>query len=371
MFDVICVTPLVATTQDNCLIQAIEFIKYHQRNIRRHIDLAETDQEVSLPDMSWISERWQVAIFVKKIKQDRPETAHRHHLELCVFFYLMLGHKSGDICISGSDQFSDYRTQLVDWAEYREQIGQYGLQVELPVDGGSFVDHTREWLRSVAQKTDASFPENEYIRIEREQPIITRVKKENRSQGIEQFEATISQRLEPVTIMDSLHSTQQWLAWDKCFGLLSGFDSKIDDPAKHYIATTFCYGCNLGPIQAAGSIKDISRYQIAWVNQRHVTEEKLNQAIVKTINAYDLFDLPKIWGSGKSASVDGKLWDVYEEYLLSEYHIRYGGYGGIGYYHVSDKYIALFSHFIPYLIKVVLNCIVDCEIYNLFSIQSI
>jgi len=24
-----------------------------------------------------------------------------------------------------------------------------------------------------------------------------------------------------------------------------------------------------------------------------------------------------------------------------------GGYGGIGYYHVSDMYIALFSHFIP------------------------
>src|SRR3546814_9106689 len=40
-------------------------------------------------------------------------------------------------------------------------------------------------------------------------------------------------------------------------------------------------------------------------------------------------------------------WSVYEQNLLSEYHIRYGGYGGIGYYHVSDKYIALFSHFIP------------------------
>ncbi len=24
----------------------------------------------------------------------------------------------------------------------------------------------------------------------------------------------------------------------------------------------------------------------------------------------------------------------------SEYHIRYGGYGGIAYHHVSDKYIA-------------------------------
>jgi TnpA family transposase len=30
---------------------------------------------------------------------------------------------------------------------------------------------------------------------------------------------------------------------------------------------------------------------------------------------------------------------------MSEYHIRYGGYGGIGYYLVSDLYIALFSRF--------------------------
>ena len=41
------------------------------------------------------------------------------------------------------------------------------------------------------------------------------------------------------------------------------------------------------------------------------------------------------------------MWDLYEDNLLSEYHIRYGSYGGIAYYHISDTYIALFSHFIP------------------------
>ncbi|SRR6266436_7400074 len=30
---------------------------------------------------------------------------------------------------------------------------------------------------------------------------------------------------------------------------------------------------------------------------------------------------------------------------MSKYHIRYGGYGGIGYYLVSDNYIALMSRF--------------------------
>ena len=32
--------------------------------------------------------------------------------------------------------------------------------------------------------------------------------------------------------------------------------------------------------------------------------------------------------------------------LLGEHHVRYGRFGGIAYHHISDTYIALFSHFI-------------------------
>lgn len=37
--------------------------------------------------------------------------------------------------------------------------------------------------------------------------------------------------------------------------------------------------------------------------------------------------------------------DTFIDNLLAETSIRYGGTGGIGYYHISDTYIALF--FIP------------------------
>ena len=57
--------------------------------------------------------------------------------------------------------------------------------------------------------------------------------------------------------------------------------------------------------------------------------------------------LTKFWGDGTSAAVDGTKYDLYEQNLISEYHIRYGGYGGIAYHHVADSYVALFSHFIP------------------------
>lgn len=85
--------------------------------------------------------------------------------------------------------------------------------------------------------------------------------------------------------------------------------------------------------------------RISFINQRHVTEQKLNEAIVTIINSYRDLPLQTLWGLGKSGSTDGTKWDLYPQNLMSEYHVRYGGYGGIGYYLIADSYIALFSRF--------------------------
>ena len=34
-------------------------------------------------------------------------------------------------------------------------------------------------------------------------------------------------------------------------------------------------------------------------------------------------------GNGKSASANGTKWNLWEKNLLSEYHMRYGDYGGV------------------------------------------
>jgi TnpA family transposase len=205
----------------------------------------------------------------------------------------------------------------------------------------------RKELEHVATATDASFPANETLRVEDGEPVLSRLEKKAPPSGLKALEALIALRIEPVGILDVIADTERWLGWTKHFGPLSGHDAKITNPRERYVTTSFCYGCGLGPTQTSKSLQDIDRRQLAWINQRHVTEEKLDEIITEITNAYNLFTLPKQWGSGKSASADGTKWDMYEQNLLSEYHIRYGGYGGIGYYHVSDTYVALFSHFIP------------------------
>ena len=98
-------------------------------------------------------------------------------------------------------------------------------------------------------------------------------------------------------------------------------------------------------MQTARSVKGLDRRQVSFVNQRHITEENLNQAITAIVNAYAQWPLQKVWGTGKSAAADGIKWDMSAESLMAEQHIRYGGWGGIGYYLIADSYIALYSRF--------------------------
>lgn len=58
-------------------------------------------------------------------------------------------------------------------------------------------------------------------------------------------------------------------------------------------------------------------------------------------------DLIRVWGDGSVVAADGTQVDTFIDNLLAETSIRYGGTGGIGSYHISDTYIALFSRFIP------------------------
>ena len=162
-------------------------------------------------------------------------------------------------------------------------------------------------------------------------------------EGLDQALSLIKERLEPIEILDAFADTEHWLHWTHHFGPISGLETKLKRARDRYLLTVFCYGCNLGPVQTARSVRGVNRFQLAFVNQRHITEQSLNEAITTIVNAYVQFPLQNLWGTGRSASADGMKWDLYPHNLMSEYHIRYGGYGGIGYYLVADNYIALMS----------------------------
>jgi Tn3 transposase DDE domain len=65
--------------------------------------------------------------------------------------------------------------------------------------------------------------------------------------ALKTVEQLSAERIEPVTILDVLTDIDNWLQWTRFFGLLSGRDARMKEACARYVATTFCYGCNLGP----------------------------------------------------------------------------------------------------------------------------
>jgi TnpA family transposase len=330
---------LVSTSTDKSIEAAIRFILSHRTGKADRVSAEGLD-------LSWVTDKWW-RVLSERQKQKNDGTVNRRHFEVCVFSHIMRELKSGDLCIPGSDQYSDYTEQLISRSEYEKTVGQYCEQAGLSPDGAQLVVSLKNLLTLAAEAVDAEFSGNSSFRIEKGEPILTKTEKKKESPHLAKLNQFIEERLEQISILDVLADSEYWLNWTRFLGPLSGHDSKLENPKPRYVTTIFAYGCGLGPSQTARSLKLIDRRQIAWINQRHVTEETLDKIITEIINKYNKFALPKIWGSGKSASADGTKWDLYEQNLLSEYHIRYGGYGGLGYYHVSDTYIALFSHFIP------------------------
>lgn len=327
-----------STSQDQSLINALSFM-LERENLR----------SLFLPDMvdlSFASAKWQQTVYQKK---DGQLQLSRRHFEVCVFVHLAAELKSGDCAIETSNEYADYRQQLLSWQECETLVKDYCDELALPSNAQDFVDSLQNLLIDMAKKVDSTYSKNNYLIInEKGKPTLKRLAKKQPSPSAKQLESLLSNRMPERSILDILVYVHHYIRWTRHFGPLSGSDPKIDKPEERYILTSFSQGCNLGPHQTSRHIRTpISPHMLSFINRRHINSKKLDSAISDIINHYKELSLPKTWGQGSNSAADGTKYDIYEQNLLAEYHIRYGGYGGIAYHHIADNYIALFSHFIP------------------------
>lgn len=337
LYRLIRLIELDSTTQDRSLIEAVQYLLVNENRKIEHLQIDF--------DLSFANEQWRNTMTAGK----NSGLLHRKHLEICIFSSLANELKTGDICVKGSENFADYREQLLTWEECEPMVADYCRELGFSETSEGFVQQIKQWLTVTAEIVDLNYPDNGQVIInENGEHILKKLVRKEPSQSSKALEAAITQRMQERNILDILCNVEHWTKWTRHFGPLSGSDPKLENAVERYIITSFGYGCNLGPTQTSKHMRNtVTPHMLSFVNRRHVNAQKIDESIRDILNLYNQFSLPKLWGDGKTAAADGTKYDLYEENLLSEYHIRYGGYGGIAYHHVSDTYIALFSHFIP------------------------
>ena len=326
-----------SASRSHILLQALDYIQEHHTKRKKHLP-----EDVSI---AFASPRWQA--FIRE-KVDGVWMLKKQPLEICVFSHIADGLSNGDLFVEGTESYADYHSQLTPWAECEAILDQYCSIVNLPTNSNEFVQGLRSQFVELANRVDnMQTSESDLYFDSNGKPHLRQLSKSITPENAEELKAIMMSRLPERHLLDVLHNVHHWIDYTRHFGPPSGADSKIHDPLSRYLLTIFGYGCNLGPAQTARHARGlISERVIGRLNAQHITTEKLDTAIRDIINEYSRFSLPFIWGSGKAAVADGTHYELYENNLMGERHIRYGGYGGIAYHHISDTYVALFSQFI-------------------------
>ena len=325
------------TTQEQQLVEAVQFIQSHRYHTRPHL--------AADIDISFLTQRWQQLVVEY---HDGEQRLNRRHLESAIFTAVASELKTGDLYVVDSEDYADYREQLLNWDECQPHSAAYCQAVDLEPTADDFVEQLRQRLRTACQTFDVAFPANDLLMLDAENRLtLKRLAPQEKPEGLDELVFQLQNRLPKRQILDILSRLHQWFPFTQHFGPMSGSQTKMPDANARYLLTLFSYGCNLGPKQTAQHSRlPVTDRILKRINVQHISPEQLDRAVRDTINQYTRFDLPRFWGTGQTAAADGTQFDLYRNNLLAERHVRYGGYGGIAYHHISDTYIALFSRFI-------------------------
>ncbi len=338
LFRVLELIGLAPTTQDNTLIDAWHYVLQHRRTRR-----------ATLPceiDLSFLSQRW-MAFVDTRDALGNPALDCRA-LEVCVFTHIAEALQAGDLFVPGSAAYADYRTQLLPWDECTARLHSYCGEVEIAASGSALVADLRHQLNKLAEKVDKGFPTNSALSIDADgTPHLKIQRVKPPPEDLKMFREEVHARMPERHLLDVLKHVHHWVPYTRHFGPPSGSDTKLSDSVPRYLFTVFGFGCNLGASETARHAPEsINRHSLHRINAQHVDANKLEAAVADIINQYRRFELPACWGSDKVVIADGTQMELRENNLLGERHIRYGGFGGIAYHHISATYIALFSKFI-------------------------
>ncbi|MGH3857260.1 MAG: transposase, partial [Pseudonocardiaceae bacterium] len=349
---------LRASSADHSVLDLLAHVREHAGLTRDYIpDHVVVTDEAGTPlldahggprtrvfDTGFASENWNKAIRDRR----HPGMFVRRHLEACVLTYLAEELRTGDVAVEGAQSYANWADQLISVERCAQLLPAFCAEVGLPDTARGFREALQAKLAAQCAASDAGYPDNSDLVIdEAGRPSLKQYRAPRPTETALALEVALRERMPERTLLGVLARTAHWLEWHRRFGPASGSDPKLADSFFRYVITTFCYGTNMGPAQTARHIAGVSAHELSATARRHVTVDKLNKAIADIVNAFMELDLIRVWGDGSVVAADGTQVDTFIDNLLAETSIRYGGTGGIGYYYISDTYIALFSKFIP------------------------
>jgi TnpA family transposase len=321
------------------VIQALELLKKYADSKQRYYSASE-----EVPIEGVLKTGWREILLEKD--PDGNERINRINYEISVLQSLRERLRCKEIWVVGANRYRNPDEDLP--TDFELQRPAYYKALTLPLDIETFVEGLQQRMSEALEQLDRELPNNPQVQILGKGNGWIKVSPFQPSPeptNLKQLKAEINQIWPMTSLLDILKETDLRVGFTRHFKSLGTREMlRRDTLQKRLLLCLYGLGTNTGLKRVNTGISEENYQDLLYVRRRFIHKEQLRNAIASVVNAIFEIRLPQIWGEGTTACAsDSKKFGAWDQNLMTEWHIRYGGRGVMIYWHVEKNSACIYS----------------------------
>ncbi|MBD2200925.1 Tn3 family transposase [Calothrix parietina] len=321
------------------VIQALELLKKYAQSNQRYYDSTE-----DIPIVGVLRSGWQELILEKN--SDGDIKVNRINYELSVLQALREKLRCKEIWVVGAYRYRNPEEDLP--TDFESQRTEYFQALKLPDDVEEFITDLQQKMQSALSQLESGLPKNKYVKIKNQgksKICVSPLKPQSEPINLYRLKTEINRRWPKTSLLDVLKETDLRVNFTENFQSVltrEVLDSKLLQ--KRLLLCLYGLGTNTGLKRLSDEIGGSSYQELLHVKRAYIHKQQLRNAITNIANAIFGTRLKHIWGEGTAACAsDSKKFGAWDQNLMTEWHIRYGGRGVMIYWHVEKNSVCIYS----------------------------
>jgi len=320
------------------LLEAIDTIKSRRDGQRPYYSVSEIAVE------GVIRPKWRDVVIEEA--PDGEKRVNRMNYELCVLQSLREQVRCKEVWIAGAERFRNPDDDMPsDFAERRAACYE---RLELPLGAAAFIDKMRGEMEQSLERLNERLPRSTQVRLDprrkKKRIIVSKLVAQPEPANLAALKLELSRRWPMTSLLDVLKESDLRIGFTDAFATAAARETvDRDEVQRRLLLCLYGLGTNAG-LKRLGVGNDVSYKELLHTRRRYLDKESFRDATRRIVNATLAARRPDVWGEGTSAvAADSKKFAAYDQNLMTEWHVRYGGRGVMVYWHVERKAACIYS----------------------------
>jgi TnpA family transposase len=322
------------------VISALELLKKYQDSSQRYYSSSDPLYIKGVLKSGWRD-------LIVEVDADGNERINRVNYEICVLQALRDRLRSKEIWVVGAKRYCNPEEDLPQDFEQKREI--YYQALKQPLDASAFITQLQEEMTQALTLLDRGMPKNQKVQIKKRKEgswlSVSPLEKQAEPHNLRQLKGEINQRWPMTSLLDILKEADLRVQFTEQFTSTASRETLDQETRqRRLLLCLYGLGTNTGLKRICAGIDSDNYDDLRYIKKHFINKEDLRNAIAAVVNAIFRTRSESIWGEGTTTCAsDSKKFGAWDQNLMTEWHIRYGGRGVMIYWHVEKKSACIYS----------------------------